>query len=143
MKKITIGFLLFLCVAVQARNYQFTRLDNTNGLTNNQIESIFRDSRGFMWFGTNYGINRYDGYSVKTYKADKNDSTSLLYNVISEMQEDYQGNLWLKGNPHYVLTMFARNIYPQHFGMAQSARHSLSALTCRYRQRKKHVFLQP
>ena len=115
MKKITIGFLLFLCVAVQARNYQFTRLDNTNGLTNNQIESIFRDSRGFMWFGTNYGINRYDGYSVKTYKADKNDSTSLLYNVISEMQEDYQGNLWLKGNPHYVLydvrkETFIRNI---------------------------------
>ena len=103
MKKIAISFLLFLCVTLQATSYQFTRLDNTNGLTNNQIESIFRDSRGFMWFGTNYGLNRYDGYTVKTYKADKNDSTTLLYNAIPEMQEDYQGNLWIKGNPYYVL----------------------------------------
>lgn len=111
MKQITLFFLLMMSVAIPATNYHFTRLDNTGGLSNNQIESIFRDSRGFMWFGTNFGLNRYDGYTVKTYKADKNDSTSLLFNAIPEMQEDFQGNIWIKGNPEYVVY----NIRKEHF----------------------------
>ena len=70
MKKIfSLIFLLLISVSALPLSYEFTRLDNTHGLSNNQIESIFKDSRGFMWFGTNYGMNRYDGYKVKVYKS--------------------------------------------------------------------------
>ena len=124
MKRILGAFLLLFPYCVFGTIYDFSRLDNTHGLSNNQIESIFRDSRGFMWFGTNYGLNRYDGYRVKMYKADANDSTSLKYNAIPEIQEDFRGNLWIKGNPDYVVynaskESFERNLQTvvQDFGM--------------------------
>ncbi|HPT43729.1 MAG TPA: two-component regulator propeller domain-containing protein [Paludibacteraceae bacterium] len=118
MKKKLLTYILLLILSeLYGTSYNFTRLDNTKGLSNNQIESIFRDSRGFMWFGTNFGLNRYDGYQVKVYKSDKNDSSSLITNSIAEIQEDYKGNLWLRGNPEYVVydilsEKFIRNLSP-------------------------------
>ena len=115
MKKYLLAFVLFLTFSIQAETFNFDRLDNTNGLSNNQIEFIFKDSRGFLWIGTNFGLNRYDGYRVKVYKSIKNDSTSLIYNAISRIQEDNNGNLWITGNPSYVVyemqsEKFNRNI---------------------------------
>ncbi len=103
MKYSLLAFALFLSVGLRAETYNFARLDNTHGLSNNQIECIFKDSRGFVWIGTNFGLNRYDGYHVKVYKSIKNDTTSLIYNSISEIQEDRMGNLWIKSNPNYVV----------------------------------------
>ncbi len=118
MKKLFFHIVfLFFFIAFDAysETYSFTRFDNTNGLSNNQIGSIFKDSRGFMWFGTNFGLNRYDGHQVKVYIADKNDSTTLIYNSVSEIQEDVDGNLWIRGNPNYLIydvlsENFKRNI---------------------------------
>ena len=103
MRKVFLPFLLVFVAQLYSVSYNFTRIDNTNGLSNNQIESIFKDSRGFMWFGTNFGLNRFDGYQFKVYKSDKNDSTSLLNNAIAEIKEDANGDLWMKGNPEYVV----------------------------------------
>jgi len=116
MKKILLLVALSLAVGAHAETYNFARLDNTHGLSNNQVERIFKDSRGFMWFGTNFGLNRYDGYHVKVYKSIKNDTTSLPYNAISRIQEDKNGNLWIAGgNSGYVVynvltEKFNRNI---------------------------------
>ncbi|MFA5046460.1 MAG: two-component regulator propeller domain-containing protein, partial [Paludibacter sp.] len=103
MKRYILAFVLCFSIGASAETYNFARLDNTNGLSNNQIECIYKDSRGFMWFGTNYGLNRYDGHNVKVYKSKKNDSTSLMYNAITRIQEDEKGNLWLAANPSYVV----------------------------------------
>jgi signal transduction histidine kinase/ligand-binding sensor domain-containing protein/DNA-binding response OmpR family regulator len=103
MKKIILTFSICFAVCIHAENYNFARLDNTHGLSNNQIDCIFKDSRGFMWIGTNFGLNRYDGYNVKVYQSIKNDNTSLLYNAIYRIQEDWTGNLWITGNPGYVV----------------------------------------
>ena len=43
-------------------SYMFKHLDTKNGLSNSQVNYIFKDSKGFMWFGTASGLNRYDGY---------------------------------------------------------------------------------
>jgi signal transduction histidine kinase/ligand-binding sensor domain-containing protein/DNA-binding response OmpR family regulator len=83
------------------KSYNFSRLDNTNGLSNNQVECIFKDSRGFMWFGTNYGLNRYDGYDFVLYKSVRDDTASIRYNAVRDIQEDVFGNLWFRGNPYY------------------------------------------
>jgi signal transduction histidine kinase/ligand-binding sensor domain-containing protein/DNA-binding response OmpR family regulator len=100
-------FLFFLAfcftIYLHAETYNFAHLDNTQGLSNNQIERVFKDSRGFMWIGTNFGLNRYDGYHVKVYKSIKNDSTSLIYNAVYRIQEDKNGNLWITGNPRYSI----------------------------------------
>ncbi|MBP1676455.1 MAG: hypothetical protein H6Q20_1014 [Bacteroidetes bacterium] len=107
MRKIIFFLFLFFTFCLQAQVYNFARLDNTDGLSNNQIESIFKDSRGFMWFGTNFGLNRYDGYEVKVYKSEKADSASLKYNSIPEIEEDAFGRLWIKGAPDYVVYSFS------------------------------------
>ena len=98
MRKSHLLFVLLLSICVCAENYNFTRLDNSRGLSNNQITCTFKDSRGFVWFGSNYGLNRYDGYNIKVYKSIKNDTTSLPFNSISRIQEDATGNLWINGN---------------------------------------------
>src|ERR1035437_1111747 len=97
--------ILFLLVSsfTKAEIYNFSRLDNTHGLSNNQIECIFKDSRGFMWFGTNFGLNRYDGYQVKVFLSSKNNPNSLLFNPVPKIQEDFRGNLWITGNPSVVV----------------------------------------
>lgn len=117
LKKFFVSLSMMMAgLSVPATNtFHFSRLDNTHGLSNNQVESIFRDSRGFMWIGTNFGLNRYDGYKVKVYKSVRNDSTSLIYNAIRDIQEDVDGNLWIRGNPDYVVytirnERFVRNL---------------------------------
>ena len=97
--------ILFLLVSsfTKAEIYNFSRLDNTHGLSNNQIECIFKDSRGFMWFGTNFGLNRYDGYQVKVFLSSKINPNSLLFNPVPKIQEDYRGNLWITGNPSSIV----------------------------------------
>ena len=71
MKKYLLAVAIFMLMSVSAETYNFARLDNTHGLSNNQISCIFKDSRGFVWIGTNYGLNRYDGYHSRIYKSIK------------------------------------------------------------------------
>ena len=55
----------------------------------------FQDSRGFMWFGTQDGLNRYDGYTFVVYKNDPNDPGSLSSNFLQDLMEDDEGYLWV------------------------------------------------
>ncbi len=121
--KIQVIFIILLSVCFrlslypQENVFDFVHLDNTNGLSNNQVDCIFKDSRGFMWFGTNYGINRYDGYNFKVYTANKTDTSGLPFNAAVNIQEDFDGNLWLENNRQYTVyeyrtEKFNRNIEP-------------------------------
>ena len=103
MKKFLLLPALLLTVCVCAETYNFSRLDNSRGLSNNQITCTYKDSRGFIWFGTNFGLNRYDGYNVKVYKLIKNDTTSLPFNAVSRIQEDASGNLWINSGSSYAI----------------------------------------
>ncbi|MCL1934431.1 MAG: response regulator [Candidatus Azobacteroides sp.] len=92
----------FITASICAQPYEFTRLDNTDGLSSNQIECIFKDSRGFLWIGTNMGLNRYDGANFKIYKHDKNDSQTPLYDRFTGIQEDINGNLWIQSDTYLL-----------------------------------------
>ena len=80
----------------QNTTYQFSHLDITNGLSINQVSSIFKDADGFMWFGTISGLNRYDGYKFKVFKHRANDPTSLGDNAIAGIFEGPGKKLWIK-----------------------------------------------
>jgi len=89
--------LLLICVQVQARTKEL-RLQNinqTDHLSQSYVSAIFQDSRGFMWFGTKDGLNRYDGHTMRSYKYDPDRSNTLNDNVISCLQEDEQKRLWI------------------------------------------------
>ena len=98
-------FLFFLLVSVwiEAHNYMFKHLEVKDGLSNNQVNSIYKDSRGFMWFGTASGLNRYDGYSVKIYRSREEDAKSLPESYIENIQEDAEGYLWIHTGIGYVV----------------------------------------
>ncbi len=87
----------------QPESISFTRLDINNGLSHNQINSIFKDSRGFMWFGTMSGLNRFDGYTFKIYRHDPDDSSSINDSYINTIGEDHLGRLWISTRTAYCL----------------------------------------
>ena len=76
-------------------DFLFNHLNVSHGLSNNQINAIYKDNEGFMWFGTMAGLNRYDGYSFKIYKYDIDDSSSISDNFVNQIMEDHLGRLWI------------------------------------------------
>jgi len=79
----------------QGPNYHITRIDNNQGLSESHVFCILQDRRGFMWFGTRDGLNRYDGYQMKVYRNDPDDERSLSNNYIYALMEDREGILWI------------------------------------------------
>lgn len=95
--------LIVLCfidlLAIGDKPYQTDkRIVLQEGLSQSRILSVLEDERGFMWFGTADGLNRYDGYSTKIFRNILNDSTTLPNNQINSMVEDNNGNLWIGTN---------------------------------------------
>lgn len=89
--------MLVLPDALTAQIPSFQHLTIDDGLSQNFVQSIVQDHRGFMWFSTLDGLNRYDGYSFKVYRNRPGDTTSLLSNTIGSLLEDEQNRLWVLG----------------------------------------------
>ncbi len=70
-------------------------ITNEMGLSNSAVNSVYRDSDGFMWFGTWDGLNRYDGTNIKTFYPDLFDENAISNNIIRKMLEDDQERLWI------------------------------------------------
>lgn len=81
--------------STNSNKVNFSKLSIQDGLSNMYVNSIVQDKYGFMWFGTNDGLNRYDGKNIKVYKNDKVVQNSLSNNVIIKLFEDSRGNLWI------------------------------------------------
>ncbi len=96
----------FLCVflfstyiphkAYGLTDYQFNRITIANGLSSSEIKCIFKDSNGFMWFGTPSGLNRYDGYQIQHINQDLSKLTGPANNDIERIQESADGMLWMR-----------------------------------------------
>lgn len=74
---------------------KFKRITIEDGLSQGTVEAIFQDSKGYMWFGTGEGLNRYDGYEFKVYKHNVKDHNSLTSNYVDAIIEDEEGFLWI------------------------------------------------
>lgn len=91
-------FHAFLCCSMLLQGqspYLFKQLEVRDGLSHNQINHIFKDNQGFMWFSTASGLNRYDGYKFKVFFHNPDDDYSLPDNWVSNVQEDGDGRLWI------------------------------------------------
>jgi PAS domain S-box-containing protein len=74
---------------------RFTRLTSEQGLSSNMVRCILQDSQGFMWFGTQDGLNRYDGYTFTVYRHLRSDPASLSNSTITALYQDRSGTLWI------------------------------------------------
>ena len=93
-------------------NGEYLRFDHysvEDGLSQSTVFCILQDSQGYIWFGTEDGLNKFDGYSMTVYKADPDDPKSLSSNWVQTMLEDDAGILWL-GTRDGGLNRYDRNL---------------------------------
>jgi len=102
LANITTKFLSILFISILSGNafgndliWQSLRITNEMGLSNSAVNTIYQDSRGFMWFGTWDGLNRFDGKNIKTYTPDIFDKNAISNNIIRNIVEDKHRNLWI------------------------------------------------
>ncbi|MEJ2880985.1 ligand-binding sensor domain-containing protein [Pedobacter sp. GR22-6] len=88
-------FLVFESRISAQEQLHLTAFGNTEGLSQNSIYSVIKDHKGLMWFATQDGLNKYDGYKVSVYKYRIGDRRALPSNFITSLAEDKAGDLWV------------------------------------------------
>jgi two-component system, sensor histidine kinase ChiS len=83
------------CLFAQPRDMRFRHISLEQGLSQTSINCIIQDSKGFLWFGTQDGLNKYDGYTFTVYRHDSQNPQSLSNNFIQSLHEDRFGYLWI------------------------------------------------
>jgi len=90
MKPFLPALFLLMSLHVQARSYTFRSYQMEDGLSQNCVWTVMQDHRGFVWFGTKDGLNRFDGDAFKVYRRQQGDTTSLGNNFVRALLEDSQ-----------------------------------------------------
>lgn len=91
-----LGFLLLATSVLLGQDeLNFNHLSIKDGFVDSKANAIIQDQKGFIWIGTWNGLNRYDGYSVKTYQPSFHDSTTITNREVVELLEDRAGNIWI------------------------------------------------
>lgn len=103
IKKFALRLILLFCILLLLNNgasaqnkvVKFSSLAIENGLSQSDVKCIIKDHLGFMWFSTDDGLNRYDGYNFTIYRHNPKDPHSLPANNITRILEDKEGNIWV------------------------------------------------
>ena len=98
ISKIVLFLLLSIPLSIQPKigeQVKFTNLSIDDGLSQVSVYCILQDHRGFMWFGTRDGLNKFDGYDFIVYQHQPHDSTSITHNKINTLVEDHKGIIWI------------------------------------------------
>ncbi|WP_071145170.1 hybrid sensor histidine kinase/response regulator transcription factor [Bacteroides ihuae] len=100
MKKKTLCLLISvlgtLCSLLYANEFNFSQIGSRNGLSQNTVRAIAVDKNGFIWAGTLDGLNRYDGYNIRSYQPQISNPNSLADHRIRDLFVDRDGFLWVK-----------------------------------------------
>ena len=108
-KTVLLCFTLPFILYPQPHDIKFEHLSVKHGLSDKRVNASLKDSKGFMWFATFNGLNRYDGYNIVEYKYDQTDSSSISSNyAMSPLFEDSEGYIWI-GTMNKGLNRFDRN----------------------------------
>src|SRR5688500_18381126 len=88
-------FALAFPVLCFSQNLRFEHIGTEDGLSQMNVTCIMQEDRGFIWVGTDGGLNRYDGYQFITYHHNPKDNNSVSSNFVSDIKQDKEGNLWI------------------------------------------------
>src|SRR6516162_4363464 len=86
-----LGAFLFLILACRAEQLPVKRYTTADGLAGNRVQCIFRDSHGFLWFGTTEGLSRFDGYQFTNFTS----AQGLPSSNVNQIIETQSGVYWL------------------------------------------------
>ena len=87
-----------LLTAVLTTQGQQVRTYDAEQLSSNQITSLCQDGQGYVWIGTEYGLNKYDGVFFRQYYNDEGNSSSLFDNIVRQLFTDHNGTVWVVTN---------------------------------------------
>jgi signal transduction histidine kinase/ligand-binding sensor domain-containing protein len=97
MRLLLVTLVLYTCFtqALYAQNDHFIQFDSRSGLSQNTVTKVLRDNDGLLWFGTQDGLNLYDGYSFVVFRQSKNDTNSLPDNYVLDIADDGRNRIWI------------------------------------------------
>ena len=98
MKKLFLPVIIFVIAISSSAQYHFSfsHFTSDNGLSQNSITAMMKDRKGYLWFGTRDGLNKFDGTNFTLYNSKPDKRLSVLSNRILEIKEDNQGFVWIK-----------------------------------------------
>ena len=104
-KKILTIILTMICIlscmnistsyANIVENFNFKNITIEDGLSQSTVKTIYQDSKGYIWIGTDDGLNRYNGYEFKHYNHDEYNKNSIANDYICDIAEDKNGYIWV------------------------------------------------
>lgn len=113
-----LAILLFIISGAAGQSYYFHHFQVENGLSNNAVITCVQDKKGFLWFGTKDGLDRFDGYTFKIFRNDPDDTTSIGSNFIHTLYVDPSDIMWVgteKGLYKYDATTESFSLLPTPF----------------------------
>lgn len=133
MLKRSLIFLFILPLYLYGFENSFKSITPEDGLTQGNIYCIYQDKLNYMWFGTFNGLNRFDGYDIKTYYTNSEDSLSLGYGHVKSICEDSKDRLWLGTfggglSIYYLKEDYFRNIKSVSYGSEELKLSNISGL---------------
>ncbi|MBN2214048.1 MAG: response regulator [Bacteroidales bacterium] len=139
---LSICLICYMHISSGVEIERFEHLDTKAGLSQNNVLSMYCDHKGFMWFGTWDGLNRFDGYGFKIFKSEEGKENALTHNRISGIWEDSLNILWIKtyeGYYHYMVPETEEFITFPFYD--KSIEEKNSAINCFFQPAKQEVWL--
>jgi signal transduction histidine kinase/ligand-binding sensor domain-containing protein/CheY-like chemotaxis protein len=128
-------------VLAETPNIRFTSLSLEDGLSQATVTAVVQDPAGFMWFGTQDGLNRYDGYQFVQFKHDPKDPASLRNNSIFALHLDQNGEVWVGTEGGGLSRWNASAESFQHYGSENGAPENLTTARVRVITRDENGFV--
>lgn len=127
----------------QTTKIKFNQIGLEQGLSQSTVYAITQDKKGFLWFGTDDGLNRYDGYSINIFKHNPIDSNTVADNTIICLLSDNKGDLWIgtrrNGVDRYVISK--NKFYHYKFSNANSHTISDNSINALYEDSNGNLWL--
>ena len=136
------GGLIGICLmmVMYAQPYTQHQLSLEEGLSQSTVFSMAQDSAGFCWFGTQDGLNRYDGYQFEVFKHEPFDSTSLADNQVSALACDTKNRLWVGFGFHGLDVFIPETNTFRHFTKTNNGLSS-DLITCLRAGKDGHIWV--
>ncbi len=123
-----------------SQSIPFGQLTAKQGLSNSFVNCLLQDHYGFIWFGTDDGLNRFDGYEIKVYRNNPDAKSSISENIIWAMYEDRSGYLWIGTKSGGLNKYDPRNDSFEHFKLDSTSTDEIN-ITCIYEDSKNNLWI--
>jgi signal transduction histidine kinase/ligand-binding sensor domain-containing protein/DNA-binding response OmpR family regulator len=132
--------LWFFSNTLFGQGIAFKHITVENGLSNNKVNCVLEDKAGFIWFGTDDGLNRFDGYDIKIYRNRHDDKNSISSNGIWTIFEDEDGFLWI-GTKAGELNRYNPQLDKFEYWKVESDKTNENSITSVYVDKQKSVWI--